>query len=365
MAGDEGRIHSAIVLQGGGALGAYECGVLQALYESRPDFRPVVVTGISSGALNAAVLGGAKDDPVSALTELWRNRLTVSAPFPTWLPPLVDRYLSVLGNPGMYRLNPQLAFAPWRAASIYDTAPLGRTLADLVDTDKLNAEHPRVVVGAINVASGEMEYFDRDGGPRGLTIDHVIASGSLPPGFPMADLDRQRYWDGGLFSNLPLAPAINALEKAANGDRAAIRELIVVELFPMTAPIPRNLLEVQQRMIQLQYTSRLRLDEEFFDKIGRFADMVAQVDDLLAQAEGQFPRARELRADETYQQLLEHRRIDHFSVVTSTLSPDLSIAVDFSRSTIDERIRTGHEDAVKQGIGQVDSPGLRPGETGG
>jgi NTE family protein len=365
MAGDDGRIHSAIVLQGGGALGAYECGVLQALYESRPGFRPVVVTGISSGALNAAVLGGAREDPVAALDELWRNRLTVSPPFPARLPSVVDRYLSVLGNPGMYRLNPQLALAPWRAASLYDTSPLGRTLEDLVDGDELNGEDPRVVVGAINVASGEMEYFDRDGEPDGLTIGHVIASGSLPPGFPMADLHEQRYWDGGLFSNLPLAPAINALEEAANGDRAAIRELIVVELFPMSAPIPRNLLEVQQRMVQLQYTSRLRLDEQFFGKIGRFADMVAQLDDLLAEVEGQFPRARELRADETYRQLLEHRRIDHFSVVTSTLGPDLSNAVDFSRSTIDARIRAGHEDALKQGVDRAGSPGLRPGETGG
>jgi NTE family protein len=363
MAGGRSTVHSAIVLQGGGALGAYECGVLQALYEQRPGFTPVVITGISSGAINAAVLGGAKDDdPISALIQLWCDRFTVSPPFPARLPSGVDRYLSVLGNPGMYRPNLQLALAPWRAESLYDPAPLASTLSEVLDVNKLNRQQPEVVVGAINVATGEMKYFDRDG-PDGLTVNHVIASGSLPPGFPMVELDKQRYWDGGLFSNLPLAPAINALERAAGGDRSATRELIVVELFPMSAPIPRNLLEVHQRMIQLQYTSRLKLDAEFFGKIGRFVDLMAEVDDLMARVEGQFPRAGEIRADKTYKELLQHRKIDHFNVVTSTLGSGLSNAGDFSRSTIDQRIQAGHEDALKQRIGQVDSPGLRPGTT--
>src|SRR3954464_8814571 len=101
-----GNVHTAVVLQGGGALGAYEYGVLKALYEQRPGFKPVAVTGISIGAITAAVLGGARSDPVSALDRLWREKLTVVSPLPfLWLPPEIDRSLAILGNPGMYRPN--------------------------------------------------------------------------------------------------------------------------------------------------------------------------------------------------------------------------------------------------------------------
>lgn len=240
MAVPDGRIHTAIVLQGGGALGAYECGVLKALYEQRPGFEPMAVSGISIGAVTAAVLGGARGDPVAELERLWREKFTVLPPWPLGrLPGPVERSLALLGNPGMYQPNPALLTAPWTATSIYDTAPLRRTLRELLDPEKLNGVSPQVIVGAVNVSTGTMEYFDRRR-RGGLTAEHVVASGSLPPGFPMTAIDGQEYWDGGLFSNLPLKPAIDALEAAASGDRSAVRELIVVELFPMQASaIPR------------------------------------------------------------------------------------------------------------------------------
>jgi NTE family protein len=351
-----GKVETAIVLQGGGALGAYEYGVLKALYERRPGFEPIAVTGISIGAITAAVLGGAKSDPIAALDELWRNRLTVSSPLPIpWLPPLVEQSLAVYGNPGMYWLNPELYLSPYTATSLYDTAPLRTTLADLVDPIRLTREKPRVVVGAINVGSGEMEFFDPLG-PGGLTFDHVLASGSLPPGFPMTAIGEELYWDGGLFSNAPLGPAINALEEV-DGDPGVARELIVVELFPMRAPVPGNLPAVFDRMQRLQYTSRLKLDQAFFDKINGMVDVLARVDREL-------PLDSPLRDDTTYKQLCAHRKIDHFNVVTSTLPAELSNASDFSRSTIRARIQAGYQDAIAQGIGSVNSPGLRPGTIG-
>jgi predicted acylesterase/phospholipase RssA len=115
---------TAVVLQGGGALGAYELGVLKALYEHRPGFRPVVVSGTSTGAVTAAVLGGARVDPISALERLWREKLTVRAPFPGWWPARLERLLALVGNPGMYRLRGELLYAPWASSSLYDTAPL-------------------------------------------------------------------------------------------------------------------------------------------------------------------------------------------------------------------------------------------------
>jgi predicted acylesterase/phospholipase RssA len=351
------NVHTAVVLQGGGALGAYECGVLKALYELRPGFRPVAVAGISIGAITAAVLGGAKGDPISALDRLWRDKLTVSPPLPiAWLPPQIDRSLAALGNPGMYSLNAALFTAPWTLTSVYDTAPLRRTLTELVDPRTLNDEQTRVFVGATNVRTGEMEFFDSRR-PGGLTFEHVAASGSLPPGFPMTPIEGEWYWDGGLFSNTPLSPAINALEEAANGDTSAVRELIVVELFPMYAPIPHSMSDVLQRMVQLQYTSRITLDRKFFDKIDRMVDLLAKIDDTL-------PAGSDIRSDPTYTQMRGYRKINHFNVVTSSLPPELSNASDFSRSTIEARIQAGYDDAVAQGIGDVNAPELRFGVTG-
>lgn len=352
MAAKDGNVYTAIVLQGGGALGAYEYGVLRALYDQRPGFRPAAVAGISIGAITAAVVGGAKGDPIRALDTLWRDKFTVAPPWPVFgLPVKVDQSLAAFGNPGMYRVNSELFTAPWAATSFYETSPLRRTLAELVDPVVLNDEATRVIVGATSVGTGEMEYFDARR-PGGLTFEHVAASGSLPPGFPMTQIEGGSFWDGGLFSNLPLSPAINALEEAAKDDPSAVLELIVVELFPMNAPIPDDMPEVIQRMVQLQYTSRLHLDRRFFDKIDQFVDLMAKIDEAL-------PAGSKIRKDPTYEAMRAHRKIDHFNVVTSRLPKAISSASDFSRASIEARIQAGYDDAVRQGIGRLDAPGLR------
>jgi len=356
MPGENRDVHTAIVLQGGGALGAYEYGVLKALYEQRPGFRPVAVAGISIGAITAAVLGGAKGNPISALDRLWRDKLTVSPPLPIpWLPVQIDQSLAVLGNPGMYHLDAALFTAPWMSTSIYDAAPLRQTLTELVDLGALNDEDTRVSVGAINVGTGELEFF-HSRQPDGLRFEHVVASGSLPPSFPATAIRGESYWDGGLFSNTPLNPAINALEGAANGDPFAVRELIVVELFPMKAPIPATMYDVLQRMFQLQYTSRLTLDEKFFDTIDQVVDLMSKIDESL-------PEDSDIRSDPVYAKMRAHRKINHFNIVTSSLPAELSNVSDFSRSSIEARIQAGYDDAIRQGIGRCDAPGLRSGVT--
>jgi NTE family protein len=349
-------VYTAIVLQGGGSLGAYEYGVLKALYEQRPGFTPVAVAGISIGAINAAVLGGAKTDPIGALDMLWRDRLTVATPLSPWLPNWLDSFSALMGNPGMYSINPELFVSPWTSTSLYDTAPLRRTLEDLVDLDTLNDNHTQVIVGAINIGTGEIEYFDRDQ-PGRLKLDHVVASGSLPPMFPMtnarANGRHEWYWDGGLFANTPLGPAINALERAAGGDRDAVRELIVVELFPMKGTVPSNLRQVRERSRQFQYTSRMSLDTKFFEKINGIVDLMSQIDNVIG--------SHAIQNDPVYAQLRAHRKINYYNVVTAALSPESSDSGDFSKSAIESRIRVGYEDALRQGIGRVNSAGLRPG----
>ena len=256
----------ALVLQGGGALGAYAYGVIKALYE-QPDFSLDVVTGVSIGAINAAVLVGAKDDPIRALDELWRKRLAIR----NWplVPPMLDRYSSLLANPAMYWIRPSYVYAPLLApfleTSIYDIAALRQTLADLIDFNRLNRSEIHLVVSAVDIETGEVMYFENQNAVP-LSIEHIVASGGLAPGFPMTNIKDQRtgerrwYWDGGFSSNLPLAKAINLLEQTDPHNPDVERELIVVELIPMRSAVPENLIEVQDRITQLLFSSKLILD---------------------------------------------------------------------------------------------------------
>ncbi|MGI8683556.1 MAG: patatin-like phospholipase family protein [Acidimicrobiales bacterium] len=350
MAADS-NVRTAIVLQGGGALGAYEFGVLKALYERRPGFGPSVVSGTSIGAITAAVLAGAKGDPVEALERLWNERLPVPSPVfggagdPTaWWPPELKRSLSALGNQGMYRVRAEWLCAPWASTSVYDMGPLRATLGDLADLDKLNDGEIRVILGAIDIASGEAEYFDTS--ERRLLFDHVLASGSLPPSFPPTEIGGRAYWDGGLFANTPLSPAINALEECDGGDPTVVRELIVVELFPMRGDVPRTMADVLDRTTQLRYTSRLTLDRKFFDKVNDEITLFQEIDDAL-------PRGSAVRKDETYKAMRRHRRIDTFKVVTADFPDAYANASDFSADSIEARISAGYDNAVAQGIGVV------------
>jgi NTE family protein len=346
---------TAIVLQGGGALGAYELGVLKALYDERPGFKPAVVTGVSIGAITAAVLAGAKGDPIQALDRLWREKLTVLPPLPQFfqstyqhfVPKVFQQSLAVMGNPGMYQLRPESLYAPMLSTSIYDTAPLRRTLAELVDLEKLNNGGIRVAVGAINVGTSEGEYFDNvldnddDNDDGRLSFEDVIASGSLPPGFPMTKVNGDYYWDGGLFSNTPLSPAINRLEELETDKR----ELVVIELFPQQSPIPANMSDVVNRMVQLQFTNRLKLDEKLFAKVNNFVELVEKIDESVDPDDP-------IRQDEGYKNLCKHKRIDAASIIRATLPPELTNAGDFSKASIEERIETGYRDAIEQKIGE-------------
>jgi NTE family protein len=341
---------TAIILQGGGALGAYEFGVLKALYETRPGFKPSIVTGISIGAITAAVLAGAKGDPIRALDRLWREKLTVlpTLPFITseyqqfvsaFVPDEWEKHLSAWGNPGMYRPRLDYAYAPWRRTSVYDLEPLQHTLREMLDLEKLNNGGIRVAVGATNVGTSEIKYFDND--KVRLSIKDVMASGSLPPGFPMTKVNGDYYWDGGLFENTPLSPALNRLEELDKEKR----ELVVVELFPRESPIPDDMSDVINRMLQLQYTNRLKLDGKFFEKFNSFIGLLEEIDRTL-------DKDHPIRKTEGYKELQEYKRIDAASVIRAHLPPELSNASDFSKASIEERIDAGYRDAIEQKIGE-------------
>jgi NTE family protein len=248
-----------LVLQGGGALGAYQGGVFEALSHIYPD--PDWVAGISIGAINAALIAGnAATDRVAKLREFWE---LVSSSW--WTTPLLGSRESlneaqagqalIFGVPGFFA--PRIPAAPFQpsgtlgAISYYDTTPLKQTLERLVDFDRVNTGSTRLSVGAVNVRSGNFEYFDST--KTRIDARHIMASGALPPGFAPVEIDGEHYWDGGLVSNTPLQHVL---------DRPSPRHRVVfqVDLFAALGALPATLSEVTEREKDIRFSSRTRLN---------------------------------------------------------------------------------------------------------
>lgn len=240
-----------LVLQGGGALGAYQVGVYEALHEA--GIEPDWVIGTSIGAINAAVIAGNTPQAcLPRLSELW-ERFEQNHAFAFDQHSMFGDFSALLwGIPGFF--SPRLpawgglkAKVGLDAASFYSTAPLRETLAQLVDLSVLNAAHPRLTVGAVNVKTGTMRYFDsRD---AALGLDEVMASGALPPGFPAIRVDGEAYWDGGLYSNTPLEVV---LDDSPRRDSVTF----AVNVWQPTGHEPESIWQVMARQKDIQYASR-------------------------------------------------------------------------------------------------------------
>ncbi|HEY6940135.1 patatin-like phospholipase family protein, partial [Dokdonella sp.] len=257
----------------GGALGAYQCGVYEALHEA--GIRPSWFAGTSIGAINAAILAGnAPERRVERLRAFWDTicapagdaawPLAALAGAAEWWPPStpLSAWLNALGawgalahgQQGFYtpRWPPPFAFADGsaEATSFYDTTPLAATLERFVDFDRLNADGVRLSIGATNVASGNFRYFDS--ARERIRPEHVLASGALPPAFPAVVVDGEPYWDGGLVSNTPLEYVLESLPR---------RDTLVlqVDLWSARGPLPKTVLDVFERQKDIQYSSRTRL----------------------------------------------------------------------------------------------------------
>ena len=322
--------YTALVLQGGGALGAYEYGVLKALYE-QDNFSPDVISGVSIGAFSAAVLTGAIGDPIDALGELWKCFTTKALPL---TPQPMQQAMSLSYNQGMYSPNPYAYWNPLLTTHFYNTESLYTTLKKVIDLDKLNSKQsPHLIITATNIETGYLETFDNR--EMDITFDHIVASGSLPPSFPMIDIDGNSYWDGGLFSNTPLKPAFKALEKL--GSDKDQREMILIELFPHAGKKPQNMHDVFDRMIELTFECKLRYDSQQYQRVNQYIDLMRAIDQEL-------PKDSKLKKEPTYQKLMSYKKIHTLSVIKNTSPEPLLGSADFTRKTIERRIQHGYQD---------------------
>src|SRR5712692_9090581 len=310
------RLEVGVVLQGGGALGAYECGALNALLELMDEFAAhgheielKVVTGVSIGSINAACVVGANSRSAARarLDSLWDD-LTLQAP-PFWIR-AAQRDLAYFGLPGFYTPRPDFWTAPsW--TYLYDTRPLLATLARHVDFNALNASPIAFAVTAVELVTGTLRPFANKpiGNVQAAKIEprHVLASGSLPPGFPWTEIDGMPYWDGGLVDNTPLGLAIDAFSTEPDVDRM----LVVMNLYPLRARLPRNLAGVEDRMHELSFGNRMRQDH---DTARRINALVETIDELAEKV------APDNRSDWLNARLDEARR---YKVIDSIVNIDM------------------------------------------
>ncbi len=246
------------MLQGGGALGAYQGGVYEGLAEA--DFRPDWIAGISIGAINAALIAGnARENRLAQLRAFWETA-SAGLPFNLQMPDSTARsflsdaaaaWTATTGVAGFFRprMPPAMFYPPGapEALSYYDTAPLRATLEKLVDFDRINAKEMRLSLGAVNVRTGQLVYFDNE--KQRIGPEHVMASGALPPGFPPIEIDGEHYWDGGVVSNTPLQ---YILQNEPKDDLLIFQ----IDLFNAHGALPRTLLEASEREKDIRYASR-------------------------------------------------------------------------------------------------------------
>jgi len=333
--------HRVLVLQGGGSLGAYQAGVYEGLSEA--GIAPDWVTGVSIGAVNAALIAGNPPaQRLARLEEFWelvssRAPLAPPASFDP-LRPALNRLSAAaaltFGVPGLFtpRVPPPMFAADGSvdALSVYDISPLAKTLEELVDFDLINRKDVRCSIGAVNVRTGNSVYFDNH--ERKIGPEHVLASAALPPGLPPVMVDGEPYWDGGLVSNTPLwyvlddSPRMSAL-------------ILQVDLFSARGEMPENLDQVLERAKDIQYSSKTRFN----------TTRVRELEDLrlaLHRVLGRLPRR--LQNDPDVKRLAQLCNVGHITIthlINRRYAHSASFKdYEFSRATMLELWASGRDD---------------------
>lgn len=341
---------NVLILQGGGAMGAFECGVVTALEEFR--LLPDVVAGVSIGALNGAIMAGNPGSAAAALDAFW-NDLTVAVPGLVDAPfgdELALWQIMAFGSAQFFRPRWTLPMCspdqlPYRWTSLYDTSPLKSLLARHVDFSRLKSSPIRLLVSAVDVETAELRTFDSYGDE--MTVDHILASASLPPSFPWTTIDGRHYWDGGIVSNSPLDLVV---ERCG----AAGKRIFIVDLYAARRALPRNIVEVLARRDEIVFAERIRKDVALRDLSREYGRLV---DELLQELPPE--RAATMRQRPRYIQLmggsapLEILRIVREGSADETSARDF----DFSANAVQSNRRDGYEAARKLLAGRQDQNG--------
>jgi len=338
----------ALLLQGGGALGAYQGGVYQALAEA--DLHPHWVAGISIGAINSALIAGNPPERrVERLREFWETvtRSPLGAPMipgeirNDMLHQFINQSRAVgallWGAPGFFKPRiPPPIFTPVDSVghlSFYDVSPLKELLGRLVDFDRVNSGAMRLSVGATHIRTGNSVIFDTT--ERRIGPEHVVASGSLPPGFPATEIDGEYYWDGGVVSNTPLEWVLDAAPRL---DTLAFQ----IDLWSARGELPRDMIEVDTRLKDIRYSSRTRLNTNQFRKLQALRRATAKLLKEMPEALRNTPEAQLLApvADDKVYNIIQ-------MIYRARVYEGASKDYEFSRRTMEEHWAAGYRDMTR------------------
>lgn len=291
-----------LVFQGGGALGAYQGGVYQAMHEA--GIEPDWVIGTSIGAINGAIIVGNEPDArLDRIREFWARmerkpawgNVPFAAPF---IQPLASLHTNVAsqmmtifgGIAGYFSPNRALAWGLHATvgaerAGFYTIDALQETLGSLLDLSRINSGETRLTVGAVNVRSGKMHYFDSRAMP--ITLKHVLASGALPPAFPAVRIDGDPYWDGGIYSNTPIETVF---------DDHPRRDSVVftVQMWHAAGPEPESVWQVFNRQKDIQFASRADSHIARQEHIHQLRHIVSKLVRLIPEAQREAPEVKEM-----------------------------------------------------------------------
>jgi len=337
----------ALLLQGGGALGSYQGGVYQALAEA--DLHPHWVAGISIGAINASLIAGNPPEKrVERLREFWETVTQTPLGGPAMLFPSEirndhlhqfinqTRALGALlwGAPSFFKPRiPPPFFTPVgkpEQLSYYDVSPLKALLGRLVDFDRVNSGHMRLSVGAVHIKLGNSVIFDTV--ERRIGPEHIIASGSLPPGFPPTEIDGEFYWDGGVVSNTPLQWVFDATPRQ---DTLAFQ----IDLWSARGELPRDVIEIETRLKDIRYSSRTRMGTDQFRRMQALRRATARLLEQMPEALRQTPEGEMLASvadDKVYNIIQMIYRAKEYEGATKDY--------EFSRRTMEEHWKAGYSD---------------------
>ena len=346
---------TVLLLQGGGALGSYQAGVYQALAEA--NIYPDWIAGISIGAVNSALIAGNPPEKrVERLREFWEAVSTSPLGLPYFSSLAISddlahsllnqtRALGIMlfGAPHFFtpRVPPP---TPWEvnradAVSYYDVSPLKATLERLVDFDRINAGGTRLSVGAVNVRTGNFVYFDTT--THRIAPAHIIASGSLPPGFPATEIDGEYYWDGGLVSNTPLQWVLDSRPRR---DTLAFQ----IDLWSAKGELPRNLLDADVRAKEIRFSSRTRAGIDLYKYVQKRRIAMATLLERLPDELRNLPEVALLVAE-------ANKKVCNIVHLIYRAKKYEGCAKDheFSRRTMEEHWLAGYRDAVQSLSHQV------------
>lgn len=323
---------TAIALQGGGALGAYSFGALKYIYEFEPDLRLSAISGVSIGAFTAAIVASHPDNPIGSLQSFWRDLTVFHSKL---LPAEAEKYFAYFGNWNFYLPRYDYYDLPlW--TSFYNLSPIRDTLCKYVDFSRIARADVKLVVTATDVESGEIKSFDNSTPDQPITIDHIIASGSLPPSYPPKSVGSRSYWDGGLFDNTPLSQLLNQIDVA---DARSTR-VIVVNLFPNRGAIPKTMINVWDRMIEIQFSNKTKKDVALAQKINKLIAAIERLQGVPAHHKDLLTQLPD------FADLAKYKVFDNIVTITNDTPEEVSSSSDFSKASIERRIAAGYHDAM-------------------